>query len=224
MARTAKYWARRRSKQGRRAFGKAVSAFQKPSVGSIAKAAWSGVKYLRTLVNSEMQKLDIGPTSASISSTPTVIHITAIPQDDSVSGRTGNSILLSYVFIRGFLAVNASATSTLMRVLLVQDTQQIGDTTPGYTDVLNSSSTVANMNLSTVGRFQILMDKNFWLDTGNFKTYKIQKYFKINQHVRYNGTASTDIQKNGIYLMLCSSEPTNTPTFTYSVRIGWHDN
>lgn len=218
------YWRDRRRKQGSRALRKAAAAYSQPSVEGIAKAAWSGVKYLRTLVNSEVHKRETGPASQAISTTPTVFHLTAISQGDLDTDRTGLSIYLSYVSLRLYFSVHASATSSIVRVILVQDKQQIGDTTPGMADVISSASTLAHYNNNTVGRFTIMMDETFWLDQGMYRTHIIKKFKKINSHVRFNGTSSLDIQKQGLYLMMISTEATNTPTMNYSVRTAWHDN
>lgn len=227
MAKGAQYWGRRRSKQLGRFSGKAIKAYTQPSVASIAQAAWSGTKYLRTLINSEVFIRDSGPTTTTPNGTATVLHITAIDQGDLDSNRTGFSILAKNLFIKFFVGRNPSATSTILRLVVVQDKQQIGDTSPGYSDVFTSTSTLSQYNNATSGRFTILHDRTIVLDAVSnstmYYTYKHSFAGKSN-HIRFNGAAGSDIQKNGIYLFLISSEGTNTPTVISNTRFTYHDN
>lgn len=238
MARDAAYWSRRRKRQFVRMGGKALAAYQRPSVGSIAKAAWSGVKYLRTLVNSEVHKHDVAPTSQAIGTTATIIQLNAIAQGDTVSSRTGNSILAKYLAVKMSLAIHGSATNTVVRLIIFIDHQQIADTAPGTTDLLNSNSTLAHIQTNTVGRFEVIKDWFITLDSASRASFTTQLYKNFagrtqrgryydsgtGLHCKFNGTGSTDIQSNGIYFLMLSSEATNTPTLTYSARFGFHDN
>ena len=61
-----------------------------------------------------------------------------IAQGGSISGRTGNSILMSDVLLRYECVISSSATSTLVRVIIFIDTEQVGDTNPAVADVLQS--------------------------------------------------------------------------------------
>lgn len=227
MARGAAYWSARRRKQGGRAAGKVLKAFGDPTPANMARAAWSGVKYLRTLINSEVHKVDNGPTSQAIGTTATIVHLTGIAQGDTASGRTGNSILMKYMSLKFFLTINASATASLVRIVIFVDKQQVSDTSASTTDILQSNSTVAFLNNSQAGRFMILKDYFVALDSAG-KPSRTMKWFKSfagkDFHVKYNGAAGTDIQQNGIYILMLSSEATNTPTLTYNIRVAWHDN
>jgi len=216
---------RRRGNYRRRRMGGTTPWYSKKySVGDIASSAWKGVKYLKTLVNSEKHKNDVGPASINVDTTGTVVHLTAIAQGDGSNQRTGNSILLSGCSVKLQIALHASATVSALRVILFQDKQQVADGTPAISDVLNSVSTMAHLNANNIGRFNILMDKMVMLGVGSNTTKVIQEYFKIQKHVRYNGTATTDIQKNGLYIMFLSTEPTNVVLVSYGIRVSWHDN
>lgn len=134
--RGAAYWAGRRRKQGGRAMGKAVKAYANPTIPNIARAAWSGVKYLRTLVNSELHRLDITAAGATLSTTAGITHLTQIAQSDTSFGRTGNQILLSWINFRASLVSHASSTASIARVMIVLDKQQVADTSPVIGDIL----------------------------------------------------------------------------------------
>ena len=79
----------------------------------------------------------------------------------------------------------------------------------------------------------ILIDLNLYgsLDgtsTGGHTTDRLIKINKVmRSHVRYNGTSSTDIQKNGLYLIISSDQSdasTTEPLVDYVVRVNYHDN
>lgn len=201
---------------------------RKYSVRDVAEAAYKGVKYIKGLVNSELYKLDIvGATSTFYSDGSAVTHMTPVAQGDGPAARTGNSILAKYLTIHGVATRTTSGDAVQQcRIVIVMDRQNIADeTNPGYSTVFTSASPNALINVDTAGRFTILYDNVFTLDT----VKQLSKSFKINiplnKHIRYNGTASTDIQKNSIWLMTISTQTvSNQPVFTYAARLGYHDN
>jgi len=152
----------------------------------------------------------------------------AITQGDTDSGRTGNSILLRNIYIRGQMTINSSVTSnTRISLVLVKDAQQAIDTVPNMSDIFtnyNDPDTLLNLNQS--GRFKIVWRRTFTLTPvgGGRSTFDINKYWKCYDHVRYNGATSTDISRNGYYFIILTSENTNYPTVAFNSRIGYRDN
>lgn len=196
---------------------------------SMARSAWTGLQYLKGLVNSETFNADrtfaLGATQSDI------FGISRISQGDGQNERTGNSVLVRSIYLRGYMQVNPSVTgNTRVSLALVQDTQQISDTNPAVLDIFNSITPEAMINRSntnnTAGRFKIIWRKNYNLtpSTGSTPNINIDKYFKVYSHVKFNGTANTDIQKNGYYLVILTSEATNYPTVSMTSRICYHDN
>lgn len=193
----------------------------------LAAKAWKGVRYIRGLVNSEMLHIDKVYSAAAIANSGTCQHITNIAQGDSVSGRTGNSILVRNLTYRLNFEVNSSVTtdSTVCCTFLI-DTQQVGDTAPSYTDVYDAATTTSLLNVATAGRFKVLKRMMIQLTppSGGKPIVCVNGFLNLYKHVRYNGTSSSDIQKNGIFVAFVGSEATNTPTVTGYIRIGYHDN
>lgn len=224
MAKSAQYWADRRKKQFGRFGKKVVTAYGNPSVPTIARAAWSGVKYLRTLVNSEVHKLDT-TLNSDIDSSGYVTHLSGIAQGDAINNRTGNAILAKYLSTRFSLFVHTSATYSLCRVIFFIDQQQIADTAPAVTDVLTSASTVAHYNANNVGRFKILSDKMYKLVVGGDSAMlALKTNIRLQRHIRYNGSATSDINRGGVYVLFLSSEATNKVHIIGNSRLTWHDN
>lgn len=198
-------------------------------VGAAAYAAYRGVQYLKGLVNSEIFTAEGNTTSTAVTNSGVVTHLSAIAQGDGEHARTGNSVLAKYLTLRGKLVMHGSASSTLVRMLVVRDTQQVGDTSPALSAVLDAASTnqcLAPMNADTKGRFSKLYDRTFCLDTDRpSSVFKINlKLGKRGSHIRFNGTASSDIQRGGLYFMIVSDEATNQPTYVKFYRLAYHDN
>lgn len=216
MAYTRRY--KKTIKKGRMSYTKGAT-----SALALAKQALKDIWYLKGLVNSEMMKNDVA-SSTTIANTGSIIRMVDIAQGDADGQRTGNSILLRGINLKLVFTQNVSATDTLYRIILFQDTQQVADTNPAVADVLESVSTLAPLNSESVGRFKIM--KNWFFHTSNSSdTVKHVKYYlNLRQHMRYNGTASTDYQKGGIYLLILSDQGTNTPTMFYNKRVYYHDN
>nr|UOF80963.1 capsid protein [Cressdnaviricota sp.] len=217
-------YSRSYSKRPVRRYKRKTSWYNKKySTLQLAKKAAKGVYYLKGLVNSEMlHNQSTGSTNTDSTGTMTLLN--GMAQNDTVNGRTGNSILMRNLFLRLGFVQHASATSTVYRVMVVQDSQQIGDTTPAISDILESVSVYSPLSTASSGRFKIL--KNWMFSTSNASnTVKLlEKYFDFRFHTRFNGTASTDIQKNGLYLVTLCDQATNKPSFNYTWKVGYHDN
>jgi hypothetical protein len=221
--------AKRYYSSGKRKFDRANKWSKTPQTPrALALQAYQGVKYLKGLVNSEMlHVVQSGSAALDQGASATVLHLTSIAQGDTVSGRTGNSVLLKGIQCRFEFVNSATSTpATLYRVMIVQDTQTTPDGTSLTTsDVLESNSTLAFMNLSTSGRYKILKNWYFTTDAVSRYSRSLTYYKPMHQHIRWNGTAAGDIQKNGIYLIAFSDQSTTSrPTMYYNIKLNYHDN
>ena len=197
---------------------------KKYSAITLAKKAYSGVKYIRGLVNSEMFDVVTTGNNYAITNTGGVVHLSNIAQDDGSTGRTGNSILAKSLFYRFVMKCHASATVSTVRVIFLWDTQQVADTSPAVSSILQSTDPLSALSLSVEGRFTIIKDYTFTLDNITKKSFAIKNFCSLNKHIRFNGSTGSDIQKNGLYLMCISDEATNTPTISYNCKLSYHDN
>lgn len=196
---------------------------KKYSTLQLARKAAQGVYYLKGLVNSEMlHNQQIGSTT--VSSTGLVTLLNGMSQGDTSSARTGNSVLMRNVHLRLVLTQAPAAISTIYRVMLILDKQQVGDTSPTISDILESASPLSPLATASTGRFKVMKNWFFTTDDDKAQTKIITHYKDFRFHTRYNGIANTDIQKNGLYLVLISDQATNIPTLNYSWKVGYHDN
>jgi len=190
---------------------------------SLAAKAAKGVWYLKGLVNSEMLHNQL-TGNTTVSNTGVVTLLNGMAQGDTSSQRTGNSILMRNVFLRLVFTQSAAATSTIYRVMLIKDTQQVGDQSPAAPDILESLNPLSPLNTSTVGRFKVMKNWFFTTDDTKTQTQVLNLYKDFRFHTKFNGTANTDIQKNGLYLFMITDQPTNVPRVDFTWKVGYHDN
>lgn len=200
---------------------------KKYSTMQLAKKAWYATKYLKGLINSEKMYADRALTLGATQSD--IWNLQQISTGDAAGNRTGNSILVRSLYLRGYMQINASVlAATRVCLCLVQDKQQISDTTPTILDIFTSISPEATIRVgsttNTAGRFKIIWRKNYTLVQGQSPNINIDKFFKLYSHVKFNGTGVNDVQKNGYYLVMLSSEVTNFPTISVNSRMGYYDN
>lgn len=192
------------------------------SPAELAKTALRGVKYLKTLVNAEKKFHDVA-TALTISTTASASNLNGIAQGDTQSNRDGISILQNNLQVKGTITKHSSSSSSFVRVVVLRDNQQVGDTNVAWTNIFTGETMDSYLRTTTLGRYQIMMDRVIQLTSDKPSVY-IKKYFKLDKHARYNGTAATDIQKNGLYLLLLSDESTNLPTSNLCSRLAYYDN
>lgn len=217
------YSRRTRSRRGRRTRRTTPWYNRKYNAMQLAAKAAKGVWYLKGLVNSEMFHYDRAETAVAISSAGAMTNLVQIGSGDQSNQRTGNSVLLRNHLFRLRVTKNASASTTIFRYMIVQDTQQISDTSPTVGDVLDTVDVDSPLNLANSGRFKILVNKTIMLHA-NSPMYHKESYKSMYLHIKFNGTAPTDIQKNGLYLLTISDQPTNTPVIDLWSRLGYRDN
>jgi hypothetical protein len=203
---------------------KGVSRGGYSTMGSLKYLAGQVWK-IKGLINSELYKYTQS-YSGNATNSGSVSHLSQIAQGDDEFNRSGNSIYIRSLNFKGYFsrAVAGDAVQKVRFILFI-DTQQIGDTAPSVTDVLESANVNAHLSNLTVGRFKILNNMEITLDSVN----KLSRNFDINvpmrHHVRYNGPLSTDQQKGAIYALLISTQTTaNYPVITSEYRISYHDN
>lgn len=201
----------------------------------LAKKALSSIAYIKGMINCERHKMEFSDiTGTAISNTSTVYHLTGVNQDDTDSGRTGNSILARGLKFGYTIRVNTSspAPSSCVRIIVLMDTQQLSDTQPlaNLTGLLEYPSGVrvveSTLDSSTVGRFKILLDKKHYIDTVQNVQAVFNTYIPMQEHIRYNGTGAGDIQKNGLYaFVFCDTAVAGNPLLISLVsRLYFYDN
>lgn len=206
----------------------------------IAKTAWKGVKYIKSLINVEKGFFDTQRVSSAQTSTATIANLTNLAEGDDYNNRTGNSILLQSLLLRMVVSVNPDATTgaQILRYILFQDNDQRG-TDPTVSELLEDPTAgtrlICSPLLHTVyKRFNVILDKTIVVSPpaqtsgpANILNYKVIKHFKKfkNNHVRYQSTAGADASnwEGAMYLLTVSADSTG-PLVTWTNRIRYTDN
>lgn len=193
----------------------------------VAQKALAVGRYLKEIINVEIKKFDTLLTSTALTDAGFIQNMGLIAQGDTAGLRDGNSIKTQWFTIQGFFEIHASAVNTNVRMIVFHDNQTVADTTPTTGTVLDGdavSFTYAPLNSDTVGRFTKLYDKVIVLDVVKTPRRMFKVNLKLRKHMRFNGTAGTDIQKNGLFVLFVADEATNDPTMEWFARLGYTDN
>lgn len=157
--------------------------------------------------------------TANLSVTARVDPLTEIAEGDASLNRDGlkitpHSLYLNYQIIHPSDEAAASQTNdpkpAFHRVMVVRDLQQVSDTNPSAATVVESTPDFAIAGLSRLSgtkRFQVLYDKRHKTTAQNSGIIA-SKYINLKgkvSNIQYNGAASTDIQKNGLYVIAGTS-------------------
>lgn len=194
------------------------------------------VKSLQRFVNTlkpEVKYHEVGISGTNITTTGSVFHLSNIAQGDTVATRTGNSILVTDLVVKGSFSSYTGSAAVSFRIAIVVDKQQIADTSPSAGDIFTDAVATANPvtavpSVATAERFRILWMSKLYnggalANTANTQIpfYEVAK--KMNLKVSFNGTASTDIEKNGIYFVFLTDDGANTVDYNGLCRIAFTD-
>lgn len=189
-----------------------------------AQAALKLATQIKGLVNVEKHRHLLTTTATNITQAGTMLDFNLIAQGDNQADRQGNSILVKGISSKLNIIGHSSSAHTSIRIVWFIDQQQVADSSPAVTDVLEAATVTAPINLLNVGRFKILKQKFINFSNAGQQQALVNQFIKLNHHVRYNGTTSTDIQKGGIYMFILSDEATSYPNFTADQVVQFYDN
>lgn len=203
------------------------------------------VKSLQRVVRNlapEIKYVDNSVGASNITSGGAVVHLTAIAQGDTQGTRTGNTVYVKSLSIIGRWSRAsdvALGVNNAYRIIVFVDKEQIADTAPSVSDVVAGSPIPQFPNLDNLERFRVLYfgpikeaarmqtDADAFVLGTPSTTPTVNMYFKVNLKpnikVSYNGSASTDIEKNGIYIGFISNDIQDTIDTVATCRVGYTD-
>lgn len=184
---------------------------------------------VKAMVNVEYKFHDVKVTSAAQATSPTPIQLVNIAIGDSGSQRDGNQLKAVGIYLKYLWTIDASATNTQVRVLLVHDKQTNGAIFTGA-DVLADVSAIDNIispyNLDNKYRFRILYDRVHQMNNGGNQSVTAKKFIKLNEKLRYDNAAAaiSSLTSSSYSLLIMSSESSNYPLITLHSRLRFVDN
>lgn len=196
-----------------------------PTYGQIGAKVWKDVQMLKNLINVEFKYKDSGNTG-SIDTSGAVRHLNDITQGDGATQRGGAQARLKSLNCLGNIVKHASATQTTVRVLFFI-WKDVNLTAPVVSDVLDGGALLDLKNLDEKRNFVILKDRMYTLDADH-PIQVIKYYRKLDLKTLWKSGStnggSTNTEYGGVYMLVISSEATNTPTYDINTRISFVDN
>lgn len=157
--------------------------------------------------------------------TPTATLLTEINQGTTNITRIGRTIYPKSIQMKGTIAINASATSTRVRVVVVRDRMNTG-TAPTFSNIFNSATALVslrNHQPQFMSRFTILYDNLIALDVNNDDQVVMNWYKYLKGRIIFQGVNGTDEGIGSIWVFTYGSEVTNDPIIDLKFRIRFTD-
>ena len=170
--------------------------------------------------------------SASIvldAGTPSVLHLTAIPEGDASTNRSGLKINPQFMDYRLFFKKGAIGTtnSEWARVVVVRDNDQVSGQAPSATEILagtSSSYAAALPNRLKPARFTYYLDKLVMMsDETPLKLVEGHITLPKTVATRYDGVSGSNIAVNGYYLLVVGSTAVNFGTYDRHIHLRFAD-
>ncbi len=189
----------------------------------VASKALSTAYAVKKLLNVEKKVFDLNHTT----SPPVAGNVTPmslIQQSDLTSGRSGNSVLLKSVQLRGHLTSTVAGQSA--RLIIVRDTDNQG-ATPSVADILSGSAIESPMDIITYpNRFKVLWDKTYDLSNSGVTRRSFKMFKAVDFHLKFHSTGggAADTRDNALYLLTISAGSGTVPTTAIHTRLRFIDN
>lgn len=156
------------------------------------------------------------------------LFIMSAGQGITTNSRIGDQITTSSIIGSYHIAINASATATVVRVMLVYDNKPVGAQF-SLAELLHDATVLDNLH-STVNhsfrkRFWVLYDKLHFLNISGNQIASGRFYFRKRYNVVYTGAVGdiTDLDEANLCMVCIGSEASNTPQITSFVQVRYTD-
>lgn len=221
-------------KRKRMSFVSGLAAYKKQkTAGQAALTAVASLKR-RIAAATEIKYEDVNTTNAgpiTMTEASAIANLAQIQQGVGLVQRVGQQITAKR--LTGRYWIKASTSNSVARVIIVQYKKQSSSSTPSLAKILENYSAGTGSVWSPYSftnqfneNFRMLYDKfhvvNAASDAGVAREISIPLNFKI----AYNGAATTDIEKNGIYMFMLSNETVASglgPQISYGMRLAYTD-
>ncbi len=198
-------------------------------VMSDAQWALKKVATLKSLLNVEYKHHNIQGIATSITDAGILTNCSLLSQGDNSTTRDGGSVKFTSLRFAYNIKMNASATNTTVRIMIVHD-KQTNQAQFALADLLFDATTVDNIqsppNINNASRFNILYDRLHTLSAASTTNVQRVIHKKLNMKTRYDAAVGdiTDLTQDSISLVFIADEVTNDPGITFNYRSRFIDN
>lgn len=242
---------RRRFRPFRRAAWGAASAYRKTTKVTKPGPSGSGplrsqVRQLRTYVRKlapEQKSIDLDLDVTNLASSGAIVSIVNIPSGAGDDDRIGNTINITGIIVNGIIVrstdfTNGAANNSYIRFCVVQDTQQVADTAPTAASMFLDPAEPWNLVApAQSSRFRVLWasqlfdlariipDSDLIPLSAIIPTMSPVFSFQWSGNVKvdYNGSAGTDVEKNGLYFVALTNNTVSTGDIEAKARVIYTD-
>jgi len=218
-------------KRKRMSFVSGLAAYKKQkTAGQAALTAVASLKR-RIAAATEVKSEDVTTTFAAPNTmldTVVVTNLCQVGQGNGVSQRVGQQITAKRLSVRYHIEAQSSQAA-IARVLIVQWKKQQPDTNPGLANVFeNTGAGQAGISCYAFTaefkeNFRVLHDATYAIDAATRKSIFKEIDMPLNFKIAFNGSATSDIEKNGIYMFQQSDLSTSAPKIWFSSRLQYTD-
>jgi hypothetical protein len=183
-------------------------------------------RQVKQIINQDIERKSVDTiySTTAISSTGAIYPITLVGSGTSYNQRIGLSIKPTKLEARFqiFHSLTAPSEQITVRMIHFIDLQQKDGVYPSVNDVLYAPTVYNPINWLNNKRFRLLSDRI--IVTNQYKqTVSIKQLYKLSVDTRYSSTGTTDITKNGIYMLLLSDQGLYYPFITGFNRLYYTD-
>lgn len=210
--------AKRRFKK--RAFKYGVKASM---YGAVGYELYRDVQKLKDMVNVEYKEINTQLGNDPITYFGTNNPLNLIPQGVGNGQRTGDSVKLQTLTLRGAINLNAAGQEGLVRLIILNDKNNI-ISAPSIllTDVGGPLAPFGNKQEDNKYETKILKDMTFKVSNQNPIT-PFKLVLPLNYHTKYTA-GTTGIDNGMLRLIFISSILTNPPTVSWKAQLSYTDN
>lgn len=185
---------------------------------STARKAYRMARFVKSIVNTEYKFNDVTIGTVLDNAGWNIVTLNSIAQGDDNNMRNGKSILAKSNQFRLRFSLAGNLGVATVRVMLLRYNSCNG-ALPVMSEILvNTTSIQSFRNLNgPVGNYTVLMDKHFIIDKDFKDYYELEKYRKLQDHIKYVGTLANtaSLGNHSYFLMFLSDNPSSGTDYVY---------
>ena len=136
---------------------------------------------VKRLLNVERKVVDLTSTTVTPAPAGTATLLNGLAQGDGDNQRDGSSCKVVRLGLKGRIVIDASATNTQVRVMLVQKKHNDGLTIT-LTDLMSTTGANAFYSKDGIHNFKVLMDKRYVLSLDSHQTIQLSANLNMNMN------------------------------------------
>ncbi len=150
--------------------------------------------------------------------------VSLIAQGDGPTARDGNAIAHKSLFFRYVATINAAATVSTLRFLIVYDRAPNGALAAAG-DILENVNAISPLDFANAGRFQVLYDRTHVLSDNGRQGVFVKKFIRLSKNQKFSAAAAAAASqvRNSIIWLAIGDEAVNEPVLDIDCTLRYTD-